>query len=98
MQKINDKREQSQPIREKTGGSTFKNPPLLKSWELIDQAGARGRKVGGAIMSEQHCNFMINVENASADDLEQLALSVRKSVKETSGIDLQWEIKRVGRS
>lgn len=98
MQEISARREQSQPIREKTGGSTFKNPPSLKSWELIDQAGARGRKVGGAIMSEQHCNFMINTENASADDLEQLGLSVQKSVKETSGIDLQWEIKRVGRS
>lgn len=97
MTAINQRREQSQPIREKTGGSTFKNPPGEKSWQLIDRSGARGRKVGGAQMSPKHCNFMINLDNASADDLEQLGISVQQSVLETSGIELQWEIKRVGR-
>ncbi len=97
MLKIEEQRQQTQPIREKTGGSTFKNPKGHKSWQLIDAAGGRGLTVGDAKMSSQHCNFMINQGNASAADLENLGESIRKSVAKNSGIELEWEIKRIGR-
>jgi UDP-N-acetylmuramate dehydrogenase len=96
MDEMMAKREATQPIRERTGGSTFKNPDGHKAWELIDAAGCRGLTVGGAQMSEHHCNFMINTGSATAQDLETLGETVRQRVKETSGIDLNWEIKRVG--
>ena len=88
--------EASQPIRAKTGGSTFKNPQGQKTWQLIDEAGCRGLRHGSAQVSEKHCNFLINTDNASAADLEALGEEVRKRVKEKSGVTLEWEIKRVG--
>ena len=96
MEDITAKRENSQPIREKTGGSTFKNPDGHSSWKLIDEAGCRGLRIGGAQMSEQHCNFMINADGATAADLEKLGETVRSRVLETQGIDLHWEIRRIG--
>lgn len=96
MDEITTKREASQPIREKTGGSTFKNPEGHSSWKLIDAAGCRGLRVGGAQMSEQHCNFMINNEDATAADLESLGETVRARVLQSQGVDLQWEIRRIG--
>ena len=96
MQDIQDKRESTQPVREKTGGSTFANPLPYKSWELIDKAGCRGHMVGGAQMSEKHCNFMINTGDATAFDLEQLGEDVRKKVRSQSDVLLRWEIKRIG--
>lgn len=96
MDEITARREASQPIREKTGGSTFKNPQGHKSWQLIDAAGGRGYAVGDAQMSEQHCNFMINRGAASADDLESLGEEIRRKVHDNSGVDLHWEIRRVG--
>jgi UDP-N-acetylmuramate dehydrogenase len=90
-------REEHQPTREKTGGSTFKNPPGHSSWKLIDEAGCRGLTMGGAQMSEKHCNFMINTGTATATDLETLGEMVRDKVFKNSGIQLEWEIKRVGR-
>jgi len=96
MDEITAKRESSQPIREKTGGSTFKNPEGYSSWKLIDAAGCRGLRVGGAQMSEQHCNFMINADGASAADLEQLGETVRAKVLETQGVELNWEVRRIG--
>ena len=101
MDAITEKREQSQPIRDKTGGSTFKNPDPLqsggrKSWQVIDAAGLRGYQIGGAQMSEKHCNFMINTGTATAKDLEALGEHVIQQVKATQGIDLHWEIKRIG--
>jgi UDP-N-acetylmuramate dehydrogenase len=98
MDRITRAREASQPIREKTGGSTFKNPPGLKAWELIDKAGCRGLRVGGAQVSTLHCNFLINLGSATAADLEALGEQVRRRVLETSGIALEWEIKRIGAS
>jgi UDP-N-acetylmuramate dehydrogenase len=89
-------REASQPVRAKTGGSTFKNPPGHKAWQLIDEAGCRGLRIGGAQMSEKHCNFLINTGDASAADIERLGEEVRARVRQSSGIDLQWEIRRVG--
>lgn len=89
-------REESQPIKTRTGGSTFANPEGLKAWELIDQAGCRGLQVGGAQVSQMHCNFLNNVDNATATDLETLGETVREKVKASSGIDLRWEIKIVG--
>ncbi len=89
-------RRQNQPINKKTGGSTFKNPEGHSAWRLIDEAGGRGYRVGGASMSELHCNFMINDGSATAADLETLGETMRSKVKEASGIDLQWEIKRIG--
>ena len=96
-----NKRESTQPIREKTGGSTFKNPdPEISggrgAWQLIDAAGGRGFQVGDAMFSEQHCNFMINKGHASAEDLERLGETVRAMVKEKTGVSLTWEIKRIG--
>lgn len=101
MEAITQKREQSQPIREKTGGSTFKNPDPVqsggrKSWQVIDAAGLRGYQIGGAQMSEKHCNFMINTGTATARDLEALGEQVIQQVKATQGVDLHWEIKRIG--
>lgn len=93
---ITERREASQPIREKTGGSTFKNPEGYSSWKLIDAAGCRGLRIGGAQMSEQHCNFMINANNATAADLEQLGETVRAKVLETQGVQLNWEVRRIG--
>ena len=98
MDKITEAREATQPIKSRTGGSTFKNPPGAKAWELIDAAGCRGLKVGGAQVSELHCNFLINLGKASARDIETLGEAVRERVKEKSGIALEWEIKRIGLS
>jgi UDP-N-acetylmuramate dehydrogenase len=96
MDKITESREATQPIKSRTGGSTFKNPPGRKAWQLIDAAGCRGLTIGGAQVSEMHCNFLINLGNASAADIETLGETVRRRVKESSGIDLEWEIKRIG--
>ena len=86
----------SQPIRTRTGGSTFKNPPDGKAWELIDRAGCRGLRRGGAMVSEQHCNFLINTGTATATDIETLGEDVRARVRKTCGIELEWEIRRLG--
>jgi UDP-N-acetylmuramate dehydrogenase len=96
MEELSANREASQPIKSKTGGSTFKNPPGHKAWQLIDQAGCRGLTVGAAQVSEKHTNFLINTGEATAAELEALGEEVRKRVKEKSGITLEWEIKRVG--
>ncbi|MBX9841698.1 MAG: UDP-N-acetylmuramate dehydrogenase [Xanthobacteraceae bacterium] len=96
MDKITESREATQPIKSRTGGSTFKNPPGHKAWQLIDKAGCRGLIVGGAQVSELHCNFLINLGAATAADIENLGETVRKRVKESSGVDLDWEIKRIG--
>jgi UDP-N-acetylmuramate dehydrogenase len=96
MNTITESREATQPIKSRTGGSTFKNPPGHKAWQLIDAAGCRGLVVGGAQVSEMHCNFLINLGNATAADIEMLGETVRRRVKETSGVALDWEIKRIG--
>jgi UDP-N-acetylmuramate dehydrogenase len=96
MDRITQAREASQPIKEKTGGSTFKNPEGRKAWRLIDAAGCRGLVVGDAQVSEMHCNFLINRGQATAADIETLGETVRRRVKETSGVELHWEIKRIG--
>jgi UDP-N-acetylmuramate dehydrogenase len=96
IDEITARREQTQPIREKTGGSTFKNPPGHSSWKLVDEAGWRGKLYGGAMFSPLHANFMINTGEATAADLEGLGEAVRADVKARTGIDLQWEIKRIG--
>jgi UDP-N-acetylmuramate dehydrogenase len=96
MEELSANREASQPIKSKTGGSTFKNPPGHKAWQLIDEAGCRGLTIGGAQVSEKHTNFLINTGDASAADLEALGEEVRRRVKEKSGLTLEWEIKRVG--
>src|SRR5438128_10439141 len=96
MDKITESREATQPIKSRTGGSTFKNPPGHKAWQLIDQAGCRGLTIGGAQVSEKHTNFLINTGDATAADLENLGEEVRKRVLDASGITLEWEIKRVG--
>ena len=101
MDQITRKREESQPIREKTGGSTFKNPDQTQSggrgaWKVIDDAGGRGFRIGGAQMSEKHCNFMINTGDATAHDLEELGETIRAMVKKSEGVDLEWEVKRLG--
>ena len=96
MNEVQAHREAAQPIREKTGGSTFKNPPGNSAWKLIDAAGCRGLRVGGAQVSEMHCNFLINTGEATASDIETLGETVRERVKENSGIELHWEIKRIG--
>jgi UDP-N-acetylmuramate dehydrogenase len=96
MDEVQTHRETAQPIREKTGGSTFKNPPRHSAWKLIDAAGCRGLRVGGAQVSEMHCNFLINTGSATGHDIETLGETVRARVKENSGIELQWEIKRIG--
>jgi UDP-N-acetylmuramate dehydrogenase len=96
MDKITEAREATQPIKSRTGGSTFKNPDGHKAWQLIDAAGCRGLVVGDAQVSELHCNFLINRGNATAHDIETLGETVRKRVKENSGVTLDWEIKRIG--
>jgi UDP-N-acetylmuramate dehydrogenase len=96
MEEVQQHRETAQPIRDKTGGSTFKNPPGHSAWKLIDAAGCRGLRVGGAQVSEMHCNFLINTGDATGHDIETLGETVRARVKENSGIELHWEIKRIG--
>ena len=96
MDRISASREASQPLRSKTGGSTFKNPDGAKAWELVDKAGCRGLTLGGAQVSEKHCNFLLNLGEASSADIENLGEEVRRRVKENSGIELEWEIQRVG--
>jgi UDP-N-acetylmuramate dehydrogenase len=96
MDKITASREATQPVKSRTGGSTFKNPPNNKSWQLIDQAGMRGFAIGPAKVSELHCNFLINEGGATAAQIEELGETIRKRVKDSSGIDLDWEIKRIG--
>jgi UDP-N-acetylmuramate dehydrogenase len=97
MDAVQHHRETVQPIREKTGGSTFKNPPGHSAWKVIDEAGCRGLMIGGAQMSPMHCNFMINTGTATGYDLEYLGETVRERVLENSGIRLEWEIKRLGK-
>src|SRR6266853_1458940 len=96
MDKITESRETTQPIKSRTGGSTFKNPPGHKAWQLIDAAGCRGLTVGAAEVSQLHCNFLINRGGASAADIETLGETVRSRVRENSGVALEWEIKRIG--
>jgi hypothetical protein len=96
MDRVTEAREAAQPIREKTSGSTFKNPPGGKAWKLIDAAGCRGLLVGDAQVSEMHCNFLINRGGATAADIEGLGEEVRRRVREHSGCELEWEIKRSG--
>lgn len=96
MDAVQYHRETAQPVKEKTGGSTFKNPDGTSAWKQVDAAGCRGLMIGGAQMSEMHCNFMINTGNATGTDLETLGETVRARVLENSGIRLHWEIKRVG--
>jgi UDP-N-acetylmuramate dehydrogenase len=96
MNEVQNHRETAQPIREKTGGSTFKNPPGNSAWKLIDAAGCRGLRVGDAQVSEMHCNFLINTGAATGHDIETLGETVRARVKANSGIELHWEIKRIG--
>ncbi|VAV87947.1 UDP-N-acetylenolpyruvoylglucosamine reductase [hydrothermal vent metagenome] len=96
MQDIADAREDSQPLRTPTGGSTFKNPDGVKAWSLIDGAGCRGLQIGGARVSEKHCNFLINAGNATAQDIEDLGEEIRRRVMNNSGVDLTWEIRIVG--
>ncbi len=98
MDRISASREASQPLRTKTGGSTFKNPPGEKAWELVDRAGCRGLTLGGAQVSEKHTNFLINTGTATSADIEALGEEVRRRVKENSGVELEWEIQRVGRT
>jgi UDP-N-acetylmuramate dehydrogenase len=97
MDRIAQAREDSQPLRTKTGGSTFKNPPERKAWELVDEAGCRGLKLGGAQVSEKHTNFLINTGDATSADIEGLGELVREKVYAKSGVGLEWEIQRVGR-
>jgi len=96
MAAIRESREATQPVRARTGGSTFANPPGQKAWALIDAAGCRGRTLGGARVSEKHCNFLLNTGDATAADLEDLGDAVRDAVRAHSGTGLEWEIKRIG--
>jgi UDP-N-acetylmuramate dehydrogenase len=96
MDRISASREASQPLRSKTGGSTFKNPDGQKAWELVDKAGCRGLQIGGAQVSEKHTNFLINTGNATSAEIEGLGEEVRQRVKQSSGVELEWEIQRVG--
>jgi len=98
MAEITARRQETQPIREKTGGSTFRNPPGESAWKLIDAAGWRGRALGGAMFSPLHANFLINGGAATAADLESLGEAVRADVRARSGVELEWEIKRIGRA
>ena len=97
MDRIAAEREASQPLRSRTGGSTFKNPSGTKAWKLIDAAGCRGLRLGGAQVSEKHCNFLLNLGDASAADIEALGEEVRRRVAADSGVRLEWEIQRIGR-
>ncbi|HYG47091.1 MAG TPA: UDP-N-acetylmuramate dehydrogenase [Allosphingosinicella sp.] len=96
MDRIAAEREASQPLRSRTGGSTFKNPPGTKAWKLIDEAGCRGLTIGDAQVSEKHCNFLLNLGKARSSDIEALGEEVRRRVLEHSGVQLEWEIQRVG--
>lgn len=96
MDRISASREASQPLRSKTGGSTFKNPDGHKAWQLVDEAGCRGLQIGGAQVSEKHTNFLINTGDATSADIEALGEEVRARVRANSGVDLHWEIQRVG--
>ncbi len=96
MDRISASREASQPLRSKTGGSTFKNPPGEKAWELVDRAGCRGLSLGGAQVSEKHTNFLINTGSATSTEIEAVGEEVRRRVKDNSGVELEWEIQRVG--
>ena len=96
MDKITESREATQPVKSRTGGSTFKNPPGHKAWQLIDDAGCRGLTIGKAQVSELHCNFLINLGGATAAEIELLGETVRTRVENTSGVTLEWEIKRIG--
>ncbi len=98
IREIEERRASTQPVRERTGGSTFRNPPRARAWELIDRAGCRGMRVGAAMVSQRHCNFLINTGGASAADLETLAEEVRRRVEASSGVRLEWEIRRLGRA
>ncbi|MEQ1756248.1 MAG: UDP-N-acetylmuramate dehydrogenase [Micropepsaceae bacterium] len=98
MNEITSSREATQPIRSRTGGSTFKNPPGHKAWQLVDAAGCRGLRIGDAEVSTMHCNFLINHGKATGGEIERLGEEVRARVKAHSGIELEWEIKRVGRA
>ncbi len=98
MDRIAAEREASQPLRSRTGGSTFKNPPGHKAWQLVDAAGCRGLQVGGAQVSEKHTNFLINTGDATSADIEALGDEVRRRVLAHSGVELEWEIERVGRA
>jgi UDP-N-acetylmuramate dehydrogenase len=98
MDRISASREASQPLRSKTGGSTFKNPDGHKAWALVDEAGCRGLQIGGAQVSEKHTNFLLNVGNATSADIEALGEEVRRRVLAKSGVELHWEIQRVGKS
>lgn len=98
MDRISASREASQPLRSKTGGSTFKNPAEKKAWQLVDEAGCRGLTMGGAQVSEKHCNFLLNLGTATSAEIEGLGEEVRRRVKEKSGVELEWEIQRVGRT
>jgi UDP-N-acetylmuramate dehydrogenase len=96
MDRIATAREESQPLRSKTGGSTFKNPDGHKAWALVDEAGCRGLALGGAQVSEKHTNFLLNTGDATSADIEALGEEVRRRVKAKSGVELEWEIQRVG--
>ena len=96
MDEITELREATQPIKSRTGGSTFKNPAGKKAWQLVDAAGCRGLRLGDAQVSEMHTNFLLNLGNATAAEIETLGETVRRRVKENSGIELEWEIKRIG--
>jgi len=98
MDRISASREASQPLRSKTGGSTFKNPAGHKAWELVDKAGCRGLELGGAQVSEKHTNFLINTGEATSTEIEALGEEVRRRVRETQGVELEWEIQRVGKA
>jgi UDP-N-acetylmuramate dehydrogenase len=98
MDRIAAEREASQPLRSKTGGSTFKNPEGHKAWALVDAAGCRGLTIGGAQVSEKHCNFLLNLGGATSADIEALGEEVRRRVLAHSGVTLEWEIQRVGKS
>ena len=97
MDRISAAREASQPLRSKTGGSTFKNPYGHKAWQLVDEAGCRGLTLGGAQVSENHTNFLLNLGEATSADIEALGEEVRRRVQENSGVTLEWEIQRVGK-
>ena len=96
MELVQESREDTQPIRTRTGGSTFKNPNGHKAWELIDRAGCRGLRLGGAQVSEKHCNFLVNKGGATAADIEGLGEEVRRRVRETTDVELTWELERIG--
>ena len=96
MELVQEAREDTQPIRTRTGGSTYKNPNGQKAWQLIDQAGCRGLRLGNAQVSEKHCNFLVNLGGATAADIEGLGEEVRRRVREATGVELEWELERIG--